>query len=106
MYGDGGDPELATGANDADGNFTAIGDQDFFEHAVALDENQPFFTLNSFCPNSTLVPFCTSTSSTVPATSLSISFMSFMASTMHKVCPTEIAVPTSVKTSASGEGER
>jgi hypothetical protein len=35
--GGGTDAKFAAGAQDADGDFTAIGNQDFFEHAVDMD---------------------------------------------------------------------
>jgi hypothetical protein len=42
----------------------------------------------------------------VPAISDSISFISFIASTMQRTCPARISLPTSTKGEASGEGER
>jgi hypothetical protein len=42
----------------------------------------------------------------VPAQSASISFMSFMASTMHSAWPSRMVLPTSTNDGASGEGER
>jgi hypothetical protein len=62
--------------------------------------------LKSFWPNSTDFPFSTRISLTVPATSLSISFMSFIASTMHSDWPGLTTVPTSTNEGASGEGAR
>src|SRR6187455_958841 len=93
------DAELFARANDPHGDLAAIGDQDFFEH-------QPFLSLKSFCPNSTLLPFSTSTSRIVPEASLSISFISFIASMMHRAWPSFTLVPTSTKFFASGEGAR
>ena len=45
------------------------------------------FTLKSRSPNSTGLPLSTSTSRMTPETSASISFISFIASTMQSTCP-------------------
>jgi len=42
----------------------------------------------------------------VPATSLSISFSSFIASMMQRVCPLVTDWPTSMKEGAPGDGAR
>ncbi len=60
----------------------------------------------SFSPNSTGVAFWTKISATFPSTSDSISFMSFMASTMQSTWPYFTTVPTSTKGAASGDGAR
>ena len=67
---------------------------------------RPSCTLKSFCPNSTGLPFSARISTMVPATSASISFISFIASTMQSVCPSRIALPTSTNGGASGRGRR
>jgi len=45
-------------------------------------------------------------STIVPANSASISFISFIASTMQSACPGRMLLPTSTKGGASGEGAR
>src|SRR6516225_7266645 len=61
---------------------------------------------NSFWPNSTGWEFSTRILTTRPWISLSISFISFIASTMQMVWPTSTTVPTSTYGSASGAGAR
>src|SRR5690606_22962039 len=58
---------------------------------------------NSGWPNSTGSPFSTKISAIVPETSASISFMSFIASTMQRVCPFCTVWPTSTNGGDSGE---
>src|ERR1700759_4308833 len=58
VNGHGLNAELFAGANDPHCDFAAVGDQYLFEH-------QPFFSLKSFCPNSTLLPFSTKMSTMV-----------------------------------------
>jgi hypothetical protein len=58
--GDGLDAQLAAGAQDAQRDLAAVGDQHFFHHDH-LDENSGW-------SNSTGSPFSTSTASIVPAT--------------------------------------
>jgi hypothetical protein len=60
----------------------------------------------SFCPYSTLLPLCAKISTTVPAHSASISFISFIASMMQSVCPGRTTDPISTKAGASGDGAR
>src|SRR5580704_794716 len=57
---------------------------------------------NSGSPYSTGWPFSISTRTTSPPTSASISFMSFMASMMHTVCPASTKSPTRTNGPASG----
>src|SRR5207253_775225 len=59
---------------------------------------------NSSCPYSIGCPLATSLFTTSPATSDSISFISFMASTMHNTCPTSTKSPTFTNGGAPGEG--
>ena len=91
------DAELAARALDAQSDFAAVGDQDFFEH-------QP--RMNSGSPYSTGWPFSTSMALTVPSWSASISFRSFMASMMQSVSPALTACPTSTNGFAPGAAER
>ena len=73
---DGGDPHLTRGADDAAGDFAAIGDQYFFQH---------YFTTNSGWSYSTGWPFSTRILTISPATSASIWLSIFIASMMHSV---------------------
>jgi len=49
-------------------------------------------------------PFATSFFTISPATSASISFISFIASTMHNICPISTVSPTFTKGGDPGEG--
>jgi hypothetical protein len=90
---DGADVQFFAGADDADGDFPAIGDQNFFKHGLSVKANRvqadalpPFQfgrTLNKGWPNSTGLPFSTKTWVTTPLTSALISFITFMASMMQ-----------------------
>src|SRR5580704_9870419 len=60
---------------------------------------------NSSCPYSIGCPFVTSLFTSSPAASDSISFMSFIASTMHNTCPVAIMSPGFTKGGAPGEGD-
>lgn len=62
--------------------------------------------INSGSPYSTGVPFSTRISLITPDFSASISFISFMASMMHKVSPSLTLWPTSTKAGALGLGAR
>src|SRR5260370_12723166 len=57
------------------------------------------------CPYSTGCPFSTKIRMTSPETSDSISFMSFIASTMQSACPVSTCAPTFTKASAPGLGD-
>ncbi len=67
--GNGFDPELAASADNAEGDFTSVGDQDALEHRQRSEAggrncdtaHWRTFTLNSGWPNSTGVLFSTST---------------------------------------------
>ena len=63
-------------------------------------------TLNSACPNSTTSAFLTKISTTLKSPSASISFISFIASTIHSALPLLTLWPISTKGSASGPGAR
>ncbi len=71
---------LLAGTNDAQRDFAAIGDE-YFTHDYRGR------TAKSRWPYSTGCPFCTNRFTISPAASLSISFISFIASTMHSTCP-------------------
>ena len=80
VHGDSLDVEFATGPQDAQGNFAAIGDNDFVEHGCSAPA---YSTTNSGWPNSTGSPFLTMMAVTRPPRSASIWFIIFMASMMH-----------------------
>jgi hypothetical protein len=98
MHGDGLHTQLATGAEDAQGDLAPVGDQDLVEH------DQPITNIG--CPYSTAWPFSTWMALTTPDTSASISFISFIASMMHSVSPALTVLPTSTKGAASGPLDR
>ena len=60
---------------------------------------------NKDCPYSTGCPVSTYVRTTSPATSDSISFINFMASMMHRGCPTSTTSPSLTKGGALGDGE-
>ena len=64
----------------------------------------PYTMRNKGWLNSTTWPLPTQISATVPSTSAGISFISFMASIMHRVSPFFTWSPTSTKGRASGPG--
>src|SRR5580704_17916793 len=70
INGDGADVQFLTGADDPNGDFPAVGDQNFFKHGLSVKANRvqagkpPFQderTLKSGWPNSTGLPFSTKT---------------------------------------------
>ncbi len=94
MDGDGLDAELFTGADDPKGDLSAIGYQNFLEHAVTprcIDRADYCVALgsirNSACPYSTDFVLSARIFTIRPSVSDSISFMSFIASTMHSTWP-------------------
>ena len=58
---------------------------------------------NMGCPNSTICSFSTRISLTVPSNSDSISFISFIASTIPRTCPILTLSPTFTNGALSGE---
>ena len=92
----GGDAEFLGGAQHAERDLAAIGDQDLVEHA--LDHS---ITISG-CPYSTGWPSSTSTAETVPARGATISLKVFMASTSRIFSPALTVLPTSTKALASG----
>ena len=99
MHGDGLDAELAAGAQDAQRDLAAVGDDDLVEHGLALTA-----MMNSGWPNSTGSPFFTRIALTRAGMSDSIWFIIFMASMMHSIWPTLTSSPISTKVLAPGEG--
>src|ERR1039458_7352086 len=108
---DGADAEFLARADDPQRNLAAICYQNFLEHDVkkALSgQLRAYFvgrTANSSWPYSMGWPLATSFLTNSPATSHSISFISFMASTMHNTWPTSNGSPTFTKGGEPGEGD-
>ena len=69
VHGDGLDAQFAAGAQDAQRDFAAIGDDDFLQHTVGAGV---YWMMNSGWPNSTGSPFFTMIALIVPAFSDSI----------------------------------
>jgi hypothetical protein len=97
--GDGRDAELLARGDDPQGDLPAVRDEDLAEHQAGRIPN-------SFSPNSTGWPFFGKASTIVPATSASISFISFIASMMQSVAPFSTVSPIFTNGSASGFGAR
>jgi hypothetical protein len=95
MHGDRLDTEFAAGTKNAKRNLAAIRDDDFFDH-------RDYSMMNNGWPNSTGSPFLARIDVTRPALSDSIWFIIFMASMMHRICPTLISWPISTKGLAPG----
>src|SRR5690606_14081347 len=101
--GNGLDAQFLAGAQDAQGDFAAIGDQNLGEHAL------PAFVYSMTRRGS---PYSTGEASetrmrvTLPDLCAGIWFMVFIASTMRTVSPSETLAPTSMKGLAPGSGAR
>src|SRR4029453_8718918 len=121
---DGANAHLSTGALDAQGDFAPVRDQDLLEHAESVrgvrcsmsarferryarleSPVSRYSMTNNGCPYSTGCPFSTRIFFTVPPTSASISFSSFMASMMQSVSPALTSDPCSTKAGAPGLGD-
>jgi hypothetical protein len=76
------DAELAARAQDAQRDLAAVGDEDLLRR-----RDQAFLMRKSFWPNSTALAVLRVDLDDRAAQSASISFISFMASTMQSVCP-------------------
>jgi hypothetical protein len=98
MHGHRAHAEFAAGTQDAQGDFAPVCYENLAKHA------QPITNIG--CPYSTACPFSTWMALITPEMSASISFISFMASMMHKVSPVLTACPTSTNGAASGPLER
>ena len=102
---DGADVQFLAGADDADGDFSAVGDQNFFKHGLSVKANRvqaevlPQFQfgriLNNGWPNSTGLAFSTRIWVMTPLTSALISFITFIASMMQTTVSGLTSVPTS-----------
>ena len=75
-----------------------------FSLSLPYPSAAPYTMRNKGWLNSTTWPLPTQISATVPSTSAGISFISFMASMMHRVSPFFTWSPTSTKGRASGLG--
>ncbi len=106
INGNGADIQFLAGANNPNGNLSAIGDQYFFKHGLLMssDKIKPAKcrrgqaggrTLNNGWPNSTGLAFSTKTWVMTPLTSALISFITFMASMMQTTVSGLTSVPTS-----------
>ncbi len=99
------DAEVAARADDADGDFAAIRDEDAPDgHGVS-----PLLrTRRSGCSNSTSAPSVTKRSVTVPRTPARTVFISFMTSMMAMMVSASTLAPTSTKGErrVSGSGRR
>src|SRR4029079_9863227 len=99
------DAHLAQGADDAQRDLAAVRNEHLVENGRRLLD-QGGAMRKSGCPYSPGCAFCTRTAAIVPETSASISFISFIASTMHSTWPFSIRWPSTTYASASGLGER
>src|SRR6266850_1668618 len=81
--------ELAAGVDDPQGDLAPVGDEDLLEHQEVSR------ILKRTSPYSTGCPLATGISRISPETSDSISFISFIASTMQRACPFFTIDPTS-----------
>ena len=97
------DIQFLAGADDADGDFSAIGDQNFFKHGlvkVRVEADgcrrlQFGRILNNGWPNSTGLAFSTKIWVMTPLTSALISFITFIASMMQTTVSGLTSVPIS-----------
>ncbi len=97
MDGDGGDSQLLRRAQDAEGDFAAIGDKDFFEHQEITSRGWSY---------STGWASSTRMAVTVPVLCATMSLKVFIASISNTFWPVETCAPISMKGLASGLGRR
>ncbi len=97
--GDRGDSQLLRGAQDSQGDFAAIGDQDFLEHRAQTITNKGW-------PYSTGWPSSTRMAVTAPDLCATMSLKVFIASISSTFWPLETCAPISTKGLASGLGRR
>jgi hypothetical protein len=98
----GADAELMAGAQDAQRDFAAVGNDELVEHGGGAAQ----LMTNSGSPYSTGSPFSTRIALTTPARSASIWFIIFIASMMHSVSPALTSCPTSTNDFVSGPEAR
>src|SRR6185437_15788219 len=95
-------------ADDADGDFAAIRDEDPAQrtprrhHCVAREGSMTI----SGASVSTGAPFSTNICATTPRAPAGIEFISFITSMLHTVVSGSTACPTSTKGAAPGSGDR
>ena len=99
IYGDRADAEILAGANDAQGDFAAVGDQNLLNMDLAGADGEERFAVLHRAP-----VFDQFAATTVPAISASISFISFMDSMMHSTWPGSTVSP--ILTKGGGAGRR
>ena len=90
MYGDGANPHLAAGADDAERDFSPVGDQDLVEHERVRRSSGPRAgqaISSSGSPYSTGMPLETNSRSTQPARCALIGLKTFIASISSTVSP-------------------
>ena len=95
--GDGLNAEFAAGAQDAQRDFTPVGDEDLVEH-------RPYSIATSGSPYSTGWALSTKILVILPERGAWIWFIVFIASMMRSVWPSFTVAPTSMKFAAPGEG--
>ncbi len=109
------DIHLAARADDSQGDFSPIGYQDTFEHFRLNEWKQVrmggwvrgvYLIRYSTSPYCTGFPSSATSAQMVPDFSALISFITFIASMMQSVWPSDTAEPTSTKSGASGAGLR
>ena len=96
------DAEAAAGADDAQGDLTAVGD----EHAADPHAEGSRAMRSSTWPNSTSAPSCTQISTMVPRAPARTVFMSFMTSMMPMMVSSATTAPSSTNAAAPGFGAR
>ena len=101
MHGDRRDAELLRGAQDAQRDFAAIGDEDFVEHCAV---RRLFDHEQSGSPYSTGWPSSTRMAVTTPAFGATMSLKVFIASISSSLSPAVTRAPISTKGLASGLG--
>ncbi|MCY1174387.1 hypothetical protein D9M73_145880 [compost metagenome] len=106
VNGDGLDAHLFAGAQDPQGDLTAVGDQNFFQLRSHQRLSAVQTMVNSGWSYSTGWPSSTRMDSITPLVSASMWFIIFMASTMHRVSPFFTVWPTSTKDGEDGEDWR
>ena len=98
---DRGDAHLAAGAQDAQRDLAAIGDQDLVEHAHGA-----YSTISSGSPYSTGAALVAKIRATRPARGARIEFITFIASMISSVWPSLTRSPTLTNGAAPGSGSR
>src|SRR5262249_54571193 len=106
VHRDGLDAELFCGAQHAQRDLAAVGDQDLVEHRSRRSTLRSYSITTSGSPYSTGCASSNRIAVTVPARGEGIWFMVFIASMMSSVWPSRTFRPTAMKGSASGEGAR